>query len=535
MTASELDCLPRSESDFAILRERQNIYVDKTALIYNLASTTKKYFFSRPRRFGKTLLLSTFESLFKYGLRDFKGLAIEQYWHDPKTYPVIKLDFSSCLGFENIGEFRANFELLIDNALEDANLSMPVAKTPYENSILRFERLLKKQKDPLPVILIDEYDAPVNYCLDQEELCRTVSRELGAFYNMLKRQSSKLRFLFVTGICKYGTVDIFSSGSFIQDISLYPEFSTLVGYTKEELKHYFLPYIENAARVLNLSIEKCIEQILLNYDGFCFDMQASARVLSPWSVLNFLSYPRNGFLNYWYKSSGKPTILEQYIKKHAINSPEIYGKDLLVTIDKIDCNQEINSISDVAMLNQTGYLTIKEAKIESDSVVLNYPNYEVSKSMALLFTEKVFGGRTPLEIIGKTAWDLFGSEDVTQIASKLNRAFLAIDYLNYPIKDEASLRSHIQMYLAGSNIRSHVEEHNALGRSDLEFCAKKRYFVIELKFARDRDDTKKLLDDASVQLKEHQYGEQNLPSLEHVRMALIFSESKRQFVASAVI
>ena len=351
---------------------------------------------------------------------------------------------------------------------------------------------------------------------------------------MLKRQSSRFRFVFVTGNCKYGTIDIFSSGSFIQDLSLSTKYGSLLGYTVQEVEKYFTPYIENAAKVLHLSFDECFAKMRRYYDGFCFEMYGKQHVFNPWSVLNFLAKPEDGFRNYWYKSSGKPTVLEQYIKKHSLKKPEDYGKDILVSLDRIDCNQDLDSISDVAMLNQTGYLTIKEAKVESDAVILNYPAYEVSKSMAQLFTDKVFSGQLPQEIIGETAWDLFGSGEIKDIVAKLNQIFLAIDYQRYPVKDEASVRSHLQMYLTASNIQTKIEKHNAKGRSDLEFKVKDRYWVIELKFAKEQDDPKKLLNEATEQLKSRQYGEQNETKLQHIRLALVFSQKNRQFIEYAM-
>ena len=528
--------LPTGKSGFSELRSVNKIYVDKTEMIWALARDSNCYFVSRPRRFGKTLLLSTFESLFKYGLKDFTGLAIEKLWTDEKIYPVIRLDFSQlCSDLNDLKSFQTGFEILLSDALSANNLELPPKKMEGDKLSFRFSRLLEQNSAISPVLLIDEYDAPVNYCLDNQALCKQISNELSSFYAMLKRQSSRFRFMFVTGICKYGTIDIFSSGSFIQDLSLSTKYGSLLGYTVQDVEKYFTPYIENAANILHLSFDECFAKMRRYYDGFCFEMYGKQHVFNPWSVLNFLAKPEDGFRNYWYKSSGKPTILEQYIKKHSLKKPEDYGKDILVSLDRIDCNQDLDSISDVAMLNQTGYLTIKEAKVESDAVILNYPNYEVSKSMAQLFTDKVFSGQLPQEIIGETAWDLFGSGEIKDIVAKLNQIFLAIDYQRYPVKDEASVRSHLQMYLTASNIQTKIEKHNAKGRSDLEFKVKDRYWVIELKFAKEQDDPKKLLNEATEQLKSKQYGEQNETKLQHIRLALVFSQKEKQFVESAAI
>ncbi|HAH70569.1 MAG TPA: hypothetical protein DCL74_02200, partial [Succinivibrionaceae bacterium] len=200
----------------------------------------------------------------------------------------IRLDFTACAKFNEFDEFLNQFRSMVYRSVGDAGLTLPEPDGKGINTLVdQFESLITEHATKNPVLLIDEYDSPVNYHLDDKELCNQVTQELASFYSMLKRQSSKLRFIFITGICKHNTLDLFSSGNFIQDISAYPMFSTLNGYTEDELRHYFMPYIENAANVLNLSVEQCITKIKQHYDGFCFDLKASSHVLTPWSVLNF--------------------------------------------------------------------------------------------------------------------------------------------------------------------------------------------------------------------------------------------------------
>ncbi|MCI6796697.1 MAG: ATP-binding protein [Succinatimonas sp.] len=529
--------LPTGKSGFSELRALNKIYVDKTEMIWALARDSNYYFFSRPRRFGKTLLLSTFESLFKYGLRDFKGLDIEKLWTDDKTYPVIRLDFTACAKFQRIDEFLSKFRSMVYRNVGKAGLVLP---EPDGKGIVtlvdQFESLITDNSIQSPVLLIDEYDAPINNHLENNELCDQVTQELAAFYSMLKRQSSYLRFLFITGICKHNTLNLFSSGNFIQDISAYPMFSTLTGYTEDELRHYFMPYIENAAKILNLSVEQCITKIKHHYDGFCFDLKASAHVLNPWSTLNFLSHPDIGFLNYWYNSAGLPTVLEQYIKEHSLKNPEEYGQDRVLSVDDLTNYRGLNGeFSDTVMLYQTGYLSIKSAFVEDMTVTLNYPNAEVSESMAKLYTEMVLGNRTVTSVIGYGPVGLFGTKSPETVVASLNKLFLSVDYKDYPLKSEATLRAYLQLYLKLGGINQFIETHNAKGRSDLEFKVQDRYWVIELKFAKEQDDPQKLLNEAVEQLKSRQYGEQNETKLQHIRLALVFSQKDRQFVENVAV
>ena len=530
--------LPLGIQNFHELREDDFFYVDKSSLIYELVKPKKGfYFFSRPRRFGKTLLLSTFASLFKYGLRDFKGLAIEKLWTDEKTYPVISLDFTSCTNFQGVDEFLNKLRSMVYESVSDAGLTLP---EPDGKGIVtladQFESLITDATVQSPVLLIDEYDAPLNYCLDNQALCKQISNELSSFYAMLKRQSSRFRFIFITSICRYNRQGLFSSGDFIQDISLSTKYGSLLGYTVQEVEKYFTPYIENAAKVLHLSFDECFARMRRYYDGFCFEMYGKQHVFSPWSVLNFLAKPRDGFRNYWYNSAGLPTVLEQYIKEHSLKNPEEYGQDRVLGVDDLTNYRGLNGeFSDTVMLYQTGYLSIKSAFVEDMTVTLNYPNSEVSESMAKLYTEMVLGNRTVTSVIGYGPVGLFGTKSPDDVVASLNKLFLSVDYKDYPVKNEATLRAYIQLYLKVGGINPLVETHNAKGRSDLEFKVQDRYWVIELKFAKEQDSPQKLLNEAVAQLKSRQYGEQNETELQHIRLALVFSQKQKQFVEYAAV
>ena len=517
--------LPLGVQIFAELRQANLIYVDKTALIYNLVKAKKGfYFLSRPRRFGKSLLLSTFESLFRFGLRDFKGLAIEKLWYEDKTYPVINLDLSKCTNFNTLEEFIILYNGIVENAFADAGLSIPEPKFTDEPLSLRLDRLFRQlAPSQHPVLLIDEYDAPLNYCLDKPDLLKAVTKLLSLFYITVKSYAGKLRFFFMTGICKYREIKLFSSGTFIKDLSMASKYATLLGYTQEELVHYFSPYIEQAAKVNHLSFEDCLAKMKLNYDGFCFEKEASSHVHVPWSVLNFLSAPEDGFNNYWYESGGQTEVLLKYIQEHALKKPEDYGKDQLAEYDELKSSMEFGMPNDLALLTHTGYLTIK-SKFNDGYAVVNYPNLEVSNSMARLFAKKFFSQNLNTEFL----WS-FMQDEPPAIVKSLNALLLSVPYHAYPINSEAVLRLLIGFTLTAGGFDVNYESVNALGRSDLEFVCGKRYFVLEFKFARDGDNEKELLQKALEQIRSRHYGEHKHPELEHVRLALVFSSTNKQF------
>ncbi len=541
MSYAELARLPCGIDDFADLRARNMIYADKTAIIYNMAVQYGRIFITRPRRFGKTLLVSTFESLFKNGLKYFKGLAIEKLWQDPNTYPVIRLDFSSCKA-STLDDFKERFAGMVATALKKAGLPLPPKTEDIYLLQDRIQALFDSFNGINPVLLIDEYDAPLNVCLNDPELFDQIRNELVPFYSTIKKIGSKLRFLFITGICKYKNLSIFSDVNFVRDVSFDTDMGTLLGYTDEEILNNFGPFIDNASHVLGISYDECKAKLKQHYDGFCFDRKAITHVYTPWSVLSFLNSPQEGFLNYWYESAGQAAILLNYIAGHTLQKPSDYGRDQLLRLDKLDTSRDLNNLADVALLYQTGYLAIKHIKSDEKLATLNYPNAEVAESMALLYSDVVYKNNHPSAVIGMSARSLFASVEVHKIPEKLNQVFLCNDYLLFPIVDEASLRSHLLMYVNGSGIEASVENHNALGRSDLEFIAGKRAFVFELKTVKeDLDDEKleqkaqQLLSEAIAQIKEKRYGEQHITDKKLIRMALVFSVTKRQIIAFDVV
>lgn len=526
LSERELKSLPRGRSVFSEIRANGQIYVDKTALIYKLACGNDQYFLSRPRRFGKTLLINTFESLFQYGLRDFKGLAIEKLWEDT-VYEVMHLNLAE-VSLLSLDEFRNRFYeqlnefMLLHPVKEDAALS---GATSFMG---RFSRYLKLKPDNSIVLLIDEYDNPLTHCMDDPDMFRKVSLVLNEFYEIIKNNTDKFRFMFVTGICKFKNLSLFSGPNHIADISMYSEFGELLGYTTAELERYFAPFIGNAAAHLGISYDECLSHMKFNYDGFCFDDKAQTHVFCPWSVLNFLKFPEEGLRDYWYDSAGSSTVLVNYLKQNGIRKPEIYGQDLTVSPSTLDTTEELSTINDVALLFHTGYLTIKDLDEFYGDLVLNYPNHEVEGALVKLYTEQSFNKEK-----FKTFTRILLEGDPQSIIDELNRYFTSLDYNDFKLNDEASVRSVLQLCLMISGLHPKVEVHNHRGRSDLEVKADKRYFVFELKYHREGHGTpEKLLEEAVAQMTANHYGEQNCPDLPHIRIALVFSRQERRFTLS---
>ena len=574
--------LPLGKATFSELRANNQLYVDKTDLIFDLARSNRAVFLARPRRFGKSLLLSTFSSLFSTGLRDFKGLKLEALWQDPKTYPVISIDCSRIDSFNTVEKFQKSFEDTIKSAVARSGLSLPSLDDAQGiTTITRAFESMLTACGKSPVVLIDEYDFPLNSCLNNKELSRQVSQYLEGFYASLKRSFGYLRFLFITGICKYTELSVFSSGNYITDISMDPKFGTLLGYTEDEIRKDFKLYLENAASVLKITVDECIKELKRNYDGFCFDETGSTHVFVPWSTLSFFNAPQRSFKNYWFLSGGQSSVLLSFIKEHSLKRPEEYGRDQCVELLSLDNSHGFDDVTDVILLCQTGYLTIK--KIIGTAAVLNYPNDEVAQSMATLYRERIFprtdaslkvrvaelfaglNESTPDENTaalpsafgfnqrqqdesssegGAVSSVLIHDADTRAIAvcKCLNAIVGSMDYLGFPIHDEISLRAVIQIYLLGvfQGIgRVDVEKHNAFGRSDVEIDLISQKIVLELKYARSQGEEERLLQQALNQLKARHYGETDVAvALGDKRLtciAMVYSEEQKQFIRAEIL
>lgn len=518
-------CLPLGTSSFSALRDNQEIYIDKTDLIFQLARQRGKIFLARPRRFGKSLLVSTFESLFKHGLRDFEGLVIESLWRD-KTYEVVRLDFSEAKEFTSAEEFRRVFHARIGSKFREAGFQ---ELNNGDDFITQLSNWLRSLNDNSLVILIDEYDAPLTSCLGNEALFNAVRSIISELFLTLKSNEGCLRFFFMTGITKFSNTSIFSAFNNLQDISLDSAFGTLLGYTEAEIKNYFAEYLSEAAKILNINEDNLIDKLRDHYDGFCFDEEASMHVYCPWSVLNFLNRPKRGFQNYWYTSGGQPTVLMKYLSKHALSQPENYSESKFVRLSDLNTSRQYEEISLEVLLTQAGYLTIRSV-MKNGYAILGYPNQEVSMSMAQLYADELLRGQ-PLERPQEPAIsDVMSEGKVVEVINIFNRAVQSIDYQNYPIKDEAGCRAYMQVLLIGAAMITQVEVHNALGRSDMEVDAGNRHWVFEFKYAKDDSQVSELLNDAVSQIQSRQYGTAGSKK-ELIRIALVFSEKKRQFVS----
>jgi hypothetical protein len=372
---NKLQRLPLGRQSFEILRENKYLYVDKTKDILKLIESGDIYFLSRPRRFGKSLLVSTLEELFKGREELFKDLYIYDKWDWNKKYPVISLSMDEIENKTN-DKLETDLLVMIENIAKKNNIKLN-EKGSY---VVKFSQLIEElsyANGSKVVVLIDEYDKPITDNIDDFALADDNRKTLRKFYGTLKNADKYIKFIFITGISKFSKTSIFSGLNNTTDISLDDNYSTICGYTKYELKNYFNDYLNKCSEINNKeSIESLIEEIDNWYDGYSWDGRNF--VYNPWSVLNL--FRTNIFDNYWFES-GTPSFLIKIIEKYGTIEEKLL-KPQTVSASAFS-NFKLKNLNLTATLMQTGYLTIKK-RIEFDGryeYTLDIPNKEVKESL----------------------------------------------------------------------------------------------------------------------------------------------------------
>ena len=363
---------PIGVQDFARIREDGMYYVDKTDLVYKLTHTDPYYFLSRPRRFGKSLLVSTLQYYFE-GRKDlFTGLAMEKLETEWKKYPVLKLSFAG-------NKFITEEDLADTLNLKLGEWERQYGLVPSDKSAwgVRFELLIKAAYDTTgmpPVVLVDEYDAPLLDSMENPELQLTLKNEMRKLFSPLKDLGGILRFVLLTGISKFSQLSIFSELNNLKVITMNDDYAAICGITKEEVLMQMQPEIQALADKNGLTYDEACDALKRQYDGYHFSKN-SPDVFNPFSLINALSDKE--LANYWF-ATGTPTILTRLVKKYRMDA-ELFDKGFAVAPEVFDAPTE-TAENPIPMLYQSGYLTIREFHNGSFTpYVLAFPNHEVSE------------------------------------------------------------------------------------------------------------------------------------------------------------
>ena len=507
------------------------IYVDKTEYIPQLVKL-KRVFISRPRRFGKSLTLDTIATLFESGVEPyFKGTWIYDKWTEP-TYPVLRLNFLD-LDKYSLDLFKQKLNSIITAFAQDIKLKGYKEKVEPEDTIYFLLDELRKEKRQI-VILIDEYDCQMTANINNVTLYKQFQEKIKSFYATIKNKWP-IKFLGITGVTRLKDVEIFSIGSDIRDITNASAYSQMIGFTRDEIKKYYIDYLklassyENNCSVDNVTdeqIESMLDMMAQNYDGYCFDEFYKKKVFSTWSVNSFFqSIIENKFVDfgdYWYDNGGLPSILVNYLKTHKLNSLDYVEKDKTITIRVNDFKNptSLTSINQNVLMCQTGYLTLRSPVYSKGFMTLGIPNSEVYNALLSLMALNIFDD-TKLENVNEQI--LSQSKDVGEIIELFNTVLNTVSYDNYPISSEAVVQQLLYMYLKGICNSVSAELHSSKGRADLVIESDNRRIVFEFKYAKNEIEAKVKLSEAIEQIKTRDYGNIVPKKAELLRIAAVFN------------
>ena len=509
------------------------IYVDKTELIYSLVSLPNRIFISRPRRFGKSLTLDTIATLFETGVEPyFKGTWIYDKWTEP-TYPVLRLNF---LNFDknSLEKFNNKLNSKITEFAELNHVTTFKEKEEAEDSIDHLLEQLRLENRQI-VILIDEYDCQMTANINNETLYKQFQEKIKSFYANLKDKLA-IKFLGITGVTRLKDVEIFSIGSDINDITNDSAYSQMIGFTRDEIKKYYIDYLKLAAsyennctvdNVTEAQIESLLDRLAKNYDGYCFDEFYKKKVFSTWSVNKFfqtmIEKKKVQFGEYWYDNGGLPSILVNYLKTHELNIFEYLDKDkfLKVSSDDFKNPTALTTINQNVLMCQTGYLTLRSDLNKTSTVALGIPNGEIYKALNRLLANNIFKGNTDItDDYGRSLLEVGTVDDIINL---FNSALNSVSYDNYPIVSESSVQNMLKLYLLGAHQKVLSEVHEAKGRADLVVNTDNRRIVFEFKYAENETEAKAKLSEAVEQIKTRDYGNIVPKKTELLRIAAVFN------------
>ncbi len=480
--------LPIGKQVFRTLIEDNFIYVDKTSFLVELADSGIATVLSRPRRFGKSLTVSTFKELFLGNKELFRQTYAYNNWNWEKKSPVIKLDMSG-LASQNKEELYHSLMTLLIRVAEEYHIELQEHSIP---SLAFGELILTLAKENKVVVLIDEYDAPILDSLHKENL-QEIKELLRSFYKVLKEQEENIRFIFITGISKFSKLGVFSALNNLNDITLSPRYSTIAGYTKEEIKTTFSEYTDRITRELSLSETEFEEQLKHYYNGYSWDGKKS--VYNPFSVLQLFGH--NDFAPYWMES-GSPSFIIHYAENNHLKLDALEG----VMVDKFFLSErDIDEAAPESFLFQAGYLTIKESN-PLGYYTLDFPNYEVRTTFNKLLLKSSYSvSDNDLWGIKLAMLKALSENDTETFLQQVKAVYTLLTHHHYDAnKNEYFYSALLLMFFQASGFDAVPEKTGAEGRMDIVLFWQKRVYIFELKV----DSAQKAL----KQIKEKNYAGQ---------------------------
>jgi len=464
--------------DFPTLIEAGYVYVDKTALLRRMVSGVdgRFFFMSRPRRFGKSLMISTLEQIFKGNRKLFKGLAIAKSDYVWKKYPVIRLDMSVIRGEDSSGYRKAICSLVLSSA-RHWGFDLVLQDSPG----LMLSQLIAaiSASGEKAVVLVDEYDAPLGGLLSELKLLEDVRRILHDFYIVLKAHAADIRFLMMTGVSKFSKLSVFSGLNNLTDLSMRPEYAGLLGYTQDELDKFFSAHLGTFAKAIGKTKTMAKADLLSWYDSYRFSPQSGVRVCNPVSIGRALVEKKlEGFWN----ATGNATLIVERLRKAGKFPDELddieSDEDELSTCD-------VRSLPAVPLLYQGGYLTIKSIDA-AGHLRLGIPNLEVRMALNRGLLVNLFkdDARRYSSFVESLVTRLESAEDAADVVRLVLTAVFAMVPHEWKLKNEAESKRYFLLFMrmAGATVNAEVE--SSAGRADAVLETDKSVYVFEFKYAK---------------------------------------------------
>jgi len=464
------------------------VYVDKTELIYNLTHESTFCFLSRPRRFGKSLLVTTLQAYFQGKKELFKGLAIDSLETEWTAYPVLHFDISKGK-YYSLANLMSTLNVVISPYERLYGLT-PDKSDDFNVRIINIIQAAKQQTGKNVVVLIDEYDCPMHDSMKDEKLQEQIRDIMRNFFSPLKSEEDNLQFVFMTGISKFSQLSIFSELNNITNISMEDEYSSICGISKEELLEDFHDDIEDLAKAQNMTFNEAVAQLKFHYDGYHFSGNG-ADMFNPYSLLN--TFRLNDFDSYWF-STGTPTFLIELLKEKNIDMLQM--EDIWTSTDRFDTPTE--KITDpIPVLYQSGYLTIKDYNRFGKMYKLAFPNEEVRKGFSnSLFRYYAPDGMDDRDAICKAWIDNFilSTEDNMEAFLPHLQTF----YKKFPYTLVNNNERHYQavlytiLLILGCDVTPELPTSD--GRIDMVLKTKRCIYVLELKYKKDAETAMEQID-----------------------------------------
>ena len=474
--------------DFREMRGNKAIYVDKTEWLYQLVRNpnSKFFFISRPRRFGKSLMISTLKSIFQGDRALFEGLAISKTDYPFKPYPVLHFSFAS-LDVATLEVFKDRFAARVASALQAVGYTYDPKAGPdtnFSNAI----RQLAAEADGQVVVLIDEYDAPVGHALDDPAKAEAIRAHMAAFYGQLKENVGVIRFMMMTGVSKFTQLSVFSALNNIVDLSFDRRYATLFGYTDQELDLYFAPLLREHAEVMGLPYEAYREQLHRWYNGYRFSPDCATTVYNPYAIAQTLYRQRPRFTATW-TQTGHASVLMNYLKGTPLLERDYEA--ITVTDETIFDAAGLANINPIALLYQSGYLTIRDYD-DQGCYILGVPDEEVRRDLLNLVAKTILTEAGEDAVSGGFLVELraaLSARDFPTFFGLLRPLYAHLPYGPTEAHvHESSYQRLLYTLLVSAKFDVTAEDRQSHGRADLVARAPGQVFVFELKVGGSADE-----------------------------------------------